>query len=552
MKPSPKSRRRARAPMWSGVNARPRPAAQPAPAVAAPADATWWEAPSSPIDARPDEALRDQAFRDEGLRDEAGQDGGRQDGARRQPGAPHPLTQADRNRQLWAYETRVKGAFARIVPTLRAIAARQHEPDFERSAQETARTALGFGLPEGPLADAWVDRLDMRSLFAHATFETFRAMSTDYFTADPLETQPQARDFHEFLLRCGFHAMNVTPCADGRLAHTISYVLRLPMGAVQRRSSAGALFDVEEALQRWAAVELSRFREGVPNLADAPTRYLKVAAYHYSSRDPDHQGCAAHGSDTRQAAAAGLAQLRAFRLAVENTHCCGASIATLLIGIDTDTDRLRIHLPNGAGEPDLDRFVDAGGLYRATAGLDPESARARIREEIARPRDGGPTPETGMRDLMARLIENNLSQIDYVRTHVGEHYPDAGHQELFIGVGTDFEEIQLRNLTYFAFMRTLEEGAPNLDVGIKIFRRLNVAHGLPVPIVLRFHYAGQVPGARERAIQRCARIAEAILKRYPDLAERGLIQTYWTLRDTSRAGSIECVGSSLPSTWRDA
>jgi len=553
MKPSPKSRRRTRAPMWSGVNAHPRPAAQPASAVAAPVDATWLETPSSPIDARPDEALRDQAFGTERRRDETGQDGGRQDDdARREPGALHPLTRAEQNRQLWAYETRVKGAFAQIAPTLRAIAARQHAPDFERSAQKSARAALGFALPDDALADAWVDRLDMRALFAHATFETFRAMSTDYFTADPLETQPQAQDFHDFLLRCGFHAMNVTPCADGRLAHTISYVLRLPMGTVQRRSSAGALFDVEEALQRWEAVELRRFREGLPNLADAPTRYLKVAAYHYSSRDPDHQGCAAHGSDTRAAASAGLAQLRAFRLAVENTHCCGASIATLLIGIDTDTDRLRIHLPNDAGEPDLDRLVDVGGLYRTTAQLDPESARARIREAIAQPRDGGPAPQPGLQDLMARLIENNLSQIDYVRTYAGEHYPDAGHQERFIGVGTDFEEVHLRNLTYFAFMRTLEEGAHNLDVGIEIFRRLNVAHGLPIPIVLRFHYRGQVPGARERAVQRCARVAEAILKRYPDLAERGLIQTYWTLRDTSRAGPIDCVGSSLPSTWREA
>ena len=94
-------------------------------------------------------------------------------------------------------------------------------------------------------------------------------------------------------------------------------------------------------------------------------------------------------------------------------------------------------------------------------------------------------------------------------------------------------------------MRTLEEGAPNLDVGIKIFRRLNVAHGLPIPIVLRFDYSGQVPGARERAIQRCERIAEAIGQRYPDLAERGLIQTIWTVRDSSRAAPAEPVGGSL-------
>jgi len=168
--------------------------------------------------------------------------------------------------------------------------------------------------------------------------------------------------------------MNVTTCSDGRLAHAIRYVLRLPMGAVRRRANAGALFDIEEALERWSEVELRRFREAVPNTADAQTRYLKVVIYHYSSGDPEHHGCAAHGSDTRQSAAAGRERLRAFREAVENTYCCGASIEILLAGIDTDTDRLRLHRPDARGDADLDRFVDAGALQRETARLDPESA----------------------------------------------------------------------------------------------------------------------------------------------------------------------------------
>jgi hypothetical protein len=214
----------------------------------------------------------------------------------------HPLTRLDENQRLWAYEQRIKDAFARIVPTLKSIAARVPDAGFEDWAQAEARRTLGFELPESRLADAWVAGLDRRALFAHATFETVRAMSDDYFTTDPLDDRGQSDEFRRFLLDCGFHAMNVTPCSDGRLAHAIRYVLRLPMGAVQRRANAGALFDVEEALDRWSSVELGRFREGVPNTADAPTRYLKVVVYHYSSRDPEHHGCAAHGSDTRQAA----------------------------------------------------------------------------------------------------------------------------------------------------------------------------------------------------------------------------------------------------------
>ncbi|QIK38974.1 carboxysome shell carbonic anhydrase [Caldichromatium japonicum] len=455
----------------------------------------------------------------------------------------HPLTRADENQRLYDYEQRVKGAFARIVPSLKIIAARLPDEGFEDWAQVQARQLLGFQLPQNLLEDAWVSGLDRRALFAHATFETFRAVSDEYFRADPLGDRAQSESFMRFLLECGFHAMNVTPCSDGRQAHVIRYVLRLPIGAVQRRANAGAMFDIEEALGRWSNVELRRFREGLPNTADSPTRYLKVLVYHYSSHDPEHEGCAAHGSNTREAAKAGREQLRAFREAVENTYCCGASIEVLLLGVDTDTDRLRIHLPDAQGEPDLDRFIDAGALYGETLHLDPDGAQALIRERLAHPADG-PAPPLGMQRLMARLIEGNISQLDYVRAYHGGQYPDIGHEERFIGVGMDFPEIHLRNLTYFSFLRTLEEGTCNLDVGIKIFKRLHVSHGLPIPIVIRSEYSGQVPGARERAISHCERLDSAIAQRYPDLVMDGLLYTYWTIRD-SQGGSLEPVGGSL-------
>ena len=80
---------------------------------------------------------------------------------------------------------------------------------------------------------------------------------------------------------------------------------------------------------------LLRFREGVPNTADAPTRYLKAVLYHFSSVDPAHQGCAAHGSDDQAAAREGWERLKAFRQAVESGFCCGASVDLLLIGMGT-------------------------------------------------------------------------------------------------------------------------------------------------------------------------------------------------------------------------
>jgi hypothetical protein len=98
---------------------------------------------------------------------------------------------------------------------------------------------------------------------------------------------------------------------------------------------------------------------------------------------------------------------------------------------------------------------------------------------------------------------------------------------------------------YFAYLATVEEGAADMDVGIKIFSGLNVAHGLPIPVVVRHDYHGGVPGARERAIAHCERIAHAIAARYPDLCDRGLLHCLRAVRDCDGANPIEVVGSTL-------
>ena len=125
------------------------------------------------------------------------------------------------------------------------------------------------------------------------------------------------------------------------------------------------------------------------------------------------------------------------------------------------------------------------------------------------------------------------------------HYTDAGHAERFIGVGIGFKEIHLRNLTYFAYMDTLEEGSADLDVGIKIFKGLNVSRGLPVPVVVRFDYSGKVPGARDRAVQHGERLLEAMRQRYADLFAEGLLHVLLTVHDKDRHAPAEAVGSTI-------
>ena len=460
--------------------------------------------------------------------------------------AQHPLTDASANGRLRAYEQGTLDAFDRIVPVLKQLSALQHEPNFVAEAQRLAQAELGYALPLPILEHAWTSQLDMRTLFAWCVFEAYERTSIDFFEADPLAGQDGSRDgeaFNAFLLECGFHLLDITPCADGRLAHAIAYALRLPFSSVRRRSHAGAMFDVENTVNRWVKTEHRRYREGVPNPAHADTRYLKVVVYHFSSKDPCHEGCAAHGSDDQAAAAQGLQRLKEFQQAVENSFCCGASVDLLLIGMDTDTDAIRVHVPGADGSTDLEAWLDARDVYDATRSLSPAEGRTRILELVQQA--AASSPDAGMVALVARLLEHNLSQIDYVRQFHGGSYSDFGHAERFIGVGIGFKEIHLRNLTYFAYMDTVEEGAPDLDVGVKIFKGLNVFRGLPIPVVLRFDYHGAVPGARERAIEHCRRVQTAIQARYSDLCQQGLLHTLLTVRDRDRAVPAETIGSSV-------
>jgi carboxysome shell carbonic anhydrase len=456
--------------------------------------------------------------------------------------ASHPLTRSDENAHLYNYERSVKQAFDAIVPTLKTVSALQHEADFEQRAQEIARQQLGFELPHTILADAWVDQLDMRSLFAWCVFETYHRFCDEVFTRDPLGNNGDA-GFQAFLEECGFHLLDISPCADGRLAHVIRYVLRLPYRAVRRRSFAGAMFDIEDSLEKWTRTELMRYREGRPNTADAPTRYLKAVVYHYSSVDPEHEGCAAHGSNTMKAAQGGVDRLLGFQQAVQNTYCCGASIDCLLIGMDTDTDAIRIHMPDANGGVDLDDYIDSLEVFEATGHMSANEAGQWIENHLRQ--KGGTKLSDGMAQFIRYLLINNISQIDYVRSYYQGHYSDIGHAERFIGAGIGFEEVQLRNLTFFAYLNTVEEAARDLDVGIKIFTGLNVSHGLPVPIVVRYDYHGNVPGSRERAEEHCRRVSQALHSRYRELSDRGLLHTLQVVRDINAAGQLEILDCSV-------
>lgn len=462
------------------------------------------------------------------------------------PAGAHPLFDAAHNARLRDREYAITAAFDAIEPAMRDIAALQWQEGFADQAQSLVRSRLGFELPAAALQSSWTRPLNMRALYAEAAFNTFRQLAgREFDRSTALADDGMPAD--EAIRRWGFHAIDITPCADGRLSGVVDYILRLPPAVVaHRKSFAGGLFDIEESMRNWVDTELHRHREGRPNPADEPTRYLKIGVYHTSSSNPTEEGCAAHGSDEARAAGAMLERLQAFAAAIENSHCCGASVATLLVGVDTDTDAIKVHVPDAQGVTRLERYLDNTVLFDATRELAREDAKEFIRVRVAEAAGVAPDDAAteGMRWFCAYLLKNNMAQIEYVRAHHNGRYTDIGHTERFITVGDTFDEVQLRNLAYQAQMETLEEGTADMDVGIKIFKKVNVARGLPIPVFVHYRYDGRIPGARERAAERCQRLARAIETRYPDLVRDGWLYTHATVMDRALGSPLE--GVDLP------
>ena len=465
----------------------------------------------------------------------------------------HNLTNNSQNEKLYEYESQIKSSFDKIVPTLKEIARIQHHEDFINRSQSISKQNLGIDLPIHILDKSWVKPLDMRALYAWCAFKQHEKLSDNFFENDPLEGSSgssNANDFETTLLDCGIHLLDITPCSDGRLAHSVAYVMRIPFSAVRRRSHAGALFDIENTVNRWVKTEHKRYRENKPNEAHKDTRYLKIVTYHFSSVDPLHQGCAAHGSDDKLAAKEGREKLLAFKEAVENSFCCGASVDLMLIGLDTDTDSLKIHLSSSDGKIDLENTISSLDIYNSTINFSKDEAEKEICQIIS----GSISKDQlkGLDKFVFKLIVNNISQIDYVKKFHKGSYEDIGHAERFIGVGIGFKEVHLRNLTYFAHLDTVEEGAPDLDVGVKIFTGLNVSQDLPIPVVIRFDYSGKVPGAKERAAKDCYRVNNAISIRYKSLVDKGLLHTCLTIRDRDNIHSAQIIGMSLDQKTKEA
>ena len=454
------------------------------------------------------------------------------------PAGGHPLAEPALSAALKQRAEEIAAAFALIEPVLRRLAPRQFDDGFPEQAHRQLADSLGVDIPAADLDSSWSTPLDLGRVHARCVLGTFRNLVEREFDRDLALLLDEGESIEVLIRRFGFHAVDITACADGRLAGAVDFILRVPPAVVVWRDAyAGAMFDVEDALHRWESVELGRWREGRPNDAREPTRYLKIGLYHFSSADPRHQGCAAFGSDEGRAASGLLGRLQEFAGAVESTQCCEAKVDTLLVGVDTDTDAIRVHVPDAAGETDVGRFVSSATLYEQTANLEREAAKELIRRTVADCMgvDAADAATEGMRWLCGYLLKNNIGEVDAVVSWNGGRYADSGHAEKLVVAGDAIDDVQLRNLTFQAQMDTLEEGAVDLDIGIAVLGKTNAPHGVAVPVLVHVAYDERIPGASARARARARRLAAAIEARYADAAGPGGLVTQGVVRGRGRS-----------------
>jgi hypothetical protein len=112
----------------------------------------------------------------------------------------------------------------------------------------------------------------------------------------------------------------------------------------------------------------------------------------------------------------------------------------------------------------------------------------------------------------------------------GASYPNLGHTERLIVAGDPVDDVQRRNLAFQAQMSSVEEGAPDLEIAVDILLRLNEAQGLAVPVLAHAAYDERIPGAREQAQRRAARLRNAIRAHFPQLSAAGKLHVHAAVR----------------------
>ncbi|EHQ53413.1 carboxysome shell carbonic anhydrase [Ectothiorhodospira sp. PHS-1] len=460
----------------------------------------------------------------------------------------HPLAASANHGRLHAFEKVFEAKLEALIPALREMQYQAMGPDHARRIQAMAQDRLGFSWPDEVVERSWVGGLDVRRLYAHGIFRILSQMVEGAWSDCPAPMRDVETVLGE-LLDCDVHAMVASACPDGRLMGLKRLILRLPGLQVRPCARVGGFFDVDSQVEHWRYCELLRHLEGVPVPANVPSRYVKACVYHFRSVQPAQPCCEADGNIENLAASL-LDRLQGFRESLGNGLSRSPPVDTLLIGVDTDTDGIRIHVPDAHGRMRTDVFVDSAVLYRQTLSLEPRVASLRLYQSIHQAvRDlggeggGGEPPREGLVRLIARLLQGNLSQLDYLRLYRDGRHAQGERTERLIIVGDALDEVQLRNLAWCMGAAPMEVMGEALDIGVQGVLKGEAARlGLPVPVLVHRLYDAHVPGSREREAGRCLALCRAIEDRHAALVLKGGMVCQGVLRARDAGGALEFLG----------
>ncbi len=455
------------------------------------------------------------------------------------PGLPpecgrHPL--ADRASSLAIHHRvqEIESALDAIEPVLRQVARHQFEDGFARRAAAEVLSRLRLDISADLLAPDRSGPLTMGMLHARCVLGTFCRLIERPFGSS-LAHQSDCESIEDLLQRWRFHAIDITPCADSRLVDALNYILRMPPSLVASRKPApGALFSVEDSVRQWERTELRRWRTASPNEATSPTQYLKMCIYPFSSSEPADRDCMTPAGGGNRAVPALLTRLRQFGQAVRLLHGEGASVATLLVGVNTDTDAIRLHVPDAHGNMHAGRYLNGHILYNSTSAMAPAVARQAIRNAVAvcAGVDPNDAASAGMRRLCLYLLEANMAQVDF-RREWRWLYSDTC--ERLVVVGDAVDEEPMGKVAFQAQMDEFDDGAAEIDYGINVLRGYYDKRRIAIPLLVHVRSDSLIPGSVQHAQDRASRLVGEIRRRYDDLILRGHLHIQAIIRDSNGA-----------------
>lgn len=446
--------------------------------------------------------------------------------ATRRHAAADSNTEAALTRAAQALERR----FGAIEPLLRELAPLAAGDDFAARAERLAAERLGVGLAPALWRDAWQGGHALGSLYAALVWAC-----ADAATA---QAQPDtaAIDATRSLLHgCRCHHVQVAAGGDARLASLLTEALRLPPSdIVQRRNAAES---TQDALQAWTAAELQHQRRAAAGTAGAGWRMLRLGVYAFSCLRP----LGLHALPERDAAQAALLALEDVREAVRSVY--GGALDIVLLGIDTDRDALRVHVPDSLGGLSLYRSVDAAELVQHNRGLDAAAVQAAVVQALQQAPQahgawsaGEGAPREDMLRLLAALLQANLAQIDRVAERHGGCYPELHEAPRLAVVGEPIEPLALRNLAATVPLQGMAETAS----AVERLAGVHAGGALPLPVAVHQRYDTRIPGDRERAGARVQRLQQALAARLSTLSNSPRLA--WR-------ASVQALGSGRIEPW---